>query len=77
MGKVGYKFKPGSFVWVMIDNEPCELTVEKIKICVTLNYDGDVVIFKTYSCSRGHLGGKYGEADLYGSKEELKQAIFG
>lgn len=71
------KYKPGDKVWVMIKNKPQYLIVNSISIIVSLNFNKEIGYYINYNCSLGCLGGNYEEKELFATKEDLKNYLFG
>ena len=71
------KYNPGDKVWTMIKNKPEFLIVNTISIVASLDYDKNIIYGTTYNCSLGCLGGDYAEKELFGTKEDLKNYLFG
>lgn len=71
------KYNPGDKIWIMIRNKPQYLIVNTISIVVGLGFDKEIGYNIKYNCSLGFLGGDYEEKELFATKEDLKNYLFG
>ena len=51
--------------------------VNSISIIVSLNFNKEIGYYINYNCSLGCLGGNYEEKELFATKEDLKNYLFG
>lgn len=71
------KYNPGDKVWVMIQNKPEYLIVNAISIVANLTFDNEIKYNIKYNCFLGRFGGNYEEKELFATKEDLKNYLFG
>lgn len=71
------KYNPGDEVWTMIENKPQCLIVNTIFIIASLSNDKEIKYGIKYNCSLSYLGGNYVEKELFATKEDLKNYLFG
>ena len=75
--KIETKYQPGSFVWVMCGNKPCELQVREILVNATKCDDGvGICVEIKYRVSDGYAGFTFDESECCTTKNELKDKIF-
>ena len=70
------KFMPGDSVWIMEANKPTQKTITCIKSVAYFDDENRFVISVHYSFDREHAF-LTPEQNVAGTKEELKQIIFG
>ena len=71
------KFNPGQEVWVIKDNKPINLFIDSINIIAGLDFNKQITYTKIYNLANGHFGGKFEENEIYVTKEDLKNSLFG
>ena len=66
-------FLPGDSVWVMFQNRPEHFTVVTVKITIPEDMNTKIV----YVIATDVGPNEYDSSKVFGTKEELKQSIFG
>ena len=66
-------FMPGDCVWVMFQNRPERFVVVMVKITIHENMDVQVI----YTLATDVGPNEYDSSKVFGTKEDLKQSIFG
>ena len=72
------KFKPGDPVWYMKNNKPLRMSIDRIRIFSGYE-DGVLYVRVQYTFDSFDAVNEkfYDESDLFATKEELKESIFG
>ena len=72
------KFKPGDPVWYMKNNKPLQRSINRIRIFSGYE-DGGIYVRVQYTFDSFDAVSEkfYDESDLFATKEELKESIFG
>ena len=70
-------YKPGDWVYIMQDNEPQLLEIISIEILLSLDNDKKICSGVKYHLSNGRFGAISDGSNMFETKRELAEFLFG
>jgi len=71
------KFELEQEVWTMQCNKPIKLIVDTIQIFICLDGNKNLTCNIEYTCLYNNCADKFREDEIYATKEDLKNSLFG